>query len=220
MVTSRPIAEDGSLERLSIDTIRTLAMDAVQKANSGHPGTPMALAPVAYTLWTPFMRYDPDMPDWPNRDRFVLSIGHVSMLLYAALHLAGVKEVDPDGKDALSLEDINQFRQLGSKTPGHPEYRITTGVETTTGPLGQGAVTRSGWWCRTSRTWVLVATPASNASSTACSTTCSSWCKTNDTISTISLSPPSRLSRCPCNCRNASGISRNAAPLRNAPGLR
>lgn len=164
MVTSPPIAEDGSLERLSTDTIRTLATDAVQKANSGHPGT-MALAPVAYTLWTPFMQYDPDMPDWPNRDRFVLSNGHVSMLLYAALHLAGVKEVDSDDKAALSLEDIKQVRQLGSKTRGHPEYRITTGVETTTGPLGQGAVTRSGWWCSTLRTWVLVPTPASNASS-------------------------------------------------------
>lgn len=134
---------DGSeLETLSIATIRTLAMDAVQKANSGHPGTPLALAPVAYTLWTRFLRYDPDAPDWPNRDRFVLSVGHASMLLYAMLHLAGVKEVDangnPTGKPAVSLDDIKQFRQLGSKTPGHPEYRATTGVETTTGPLGQG----------------------------------------------------------------------------------
>lgn len=132
----------GTPERLAIDTIRTLAMDAVQKANSGHPGTPMALAPVAYTLWRDFLRYDPDTPDWPNRDRFVLSVGHASMLLYAVLHLAGVKEVNADGKrtgkPAVSLEDIKQFRQFGSKTPGHPEYRITTGVETTTGPLGQG----------------------------------------------------------------------------------
>lgn len=136
------IAEDGSIERVSIDTIRTLAMDAVQKANSGHPGTPMALAPVAYMLWRDFLRYDPARPDWPNRDRFVLSAGHASMLLYAVLHLAGVREIGPDGKPtgapAVSLDDIRQFRQLGSKTPGHPEYRMTTGVETTTGPLGQG----------------------------------------------------------------------------------
>jgi transketolase len=134
--------EDGSPERLAIDTIRTLAMDAVQKANSGHPGTPMALAPVGYTLWSKFLRTDPDKPDWPNRDRFVLSVGHASMLLYALLHLAQVKEVDrdgrPTGKLAVSLEEIENFRQLGSKTPGHPEYRHTTGVETTTGPLGQG----------------------------------------------------------------------------------
>ncbi len=122
-------------ERLAIDTIRTLAIDAVQKANSGHPGTPMGMAPVAHTLWHDFMRYDPDVPDWPNRDRFVLSVGHASMLLYAVLHLAGVKEIDADGRltgaPAVSIEDIKQFRQLGSKTPGHPEYRMTTGVETT-----------------------------------------------------------------------------------------
>ena len=134
--------EDGSPERLAIDTIRTLAMDAVQKANSGHPGTPMALAPLGYTLWKDFLRTDPDVPDWPNRDRFVLSAGHASMLLYGLIHLAGIREIDadgkPTGKPALSIEDIEQFRQLGSKTPGHPEYRMTTGVETTTGPLGQG----------------------------------------------------------------------------------
>ncbi|MDB5724790.1 MAG: transketolase, partial [Novosphingobium sp.] len=133
---------DNSASRLAIDTIRTLAMDAVQKANSGHPGTPMALAPVAHTLWTRFLRYDPQTPDWPNRDRFVLSCGHASMLLYALLHLAGVAEIDADGrktgKPAVGLDDIEQFRQMGSKTPGHPEYRMTTGVETTTGPLGQG----------------------------------------------------------------------------------
>ncbi|MCW6532462.1 transketolase [Sphingomonas sp. MMSM20] len=136
------VHEDGSPERLAIDTIRTLSMDAVQRANSGHPGTPMALAPVGWTLWTKFLRYDPDTPDWPNRDRFVLSVGHASMLLYSLLHLAGVKELDrtgkPTGRPAVSLEDIEAFRQLGSKTPGHPEYRHTTGVETTTGPLGQG----------------------------------------------------------------------------------
>ena len=145
----RPQArEDGSAARLAIDTIRTLAMDAVQKANSGHPGTPMALAPVAHTLWSRFLRYDPAAPDWPNRDRFVLSCGHASMLLYALLHLAGVAEIGADGnktgKPAVSLDDIKQFRQLDSKTPGHPEYRMTTGVETTTGPLGQGCANSVG----------------------------------------------------------------------------
>ena len=136
------VHEDGSPERLAIDTIRTLSMDAVQKANSGHPGTPMALAPVGYTLWAKFLRYDPATPDWPNRDRFVLSVGHASMLLYSLIHLAGIEEIDAEGKktgnEAVSLSDIEQFRQLSSKTPGHPEYRHTTGVETTTGPLGQG----------------------------------------------------------------------------------
>ena len=140
--TNTAIHEDGSLERLTIDTIRTLSMDAVQKANSGHPGTPMALAPVGYTLWSQFLRYDPSRPDWPNRDRFVLSVGHASMLLYSLIHLAKIEEIGADGeksgKEAVSLEDIGQFRQLSSKTPGHPEYRHTTGVETTTGPLGQG----------------------------------------------------------------------------------
>ncbi|WP_062209992.1 transketolase [Aureimonas sp. AU12] len=128
--------------QLAVDTIRTLAMDAVLKAHSGHVGAPLGLAVVGHTLWSRFLRTDPDQPDWPNRDRFVLSVGHGSMLLYALLHLAGVKEIDADGaktgKPAVSLEDIEQFRQLGSKTPGHPEYRMTTGVETTTGPLGQG----------------------------------------------------------------------------------
>ncbi|QBM77470.1 transketolase [Sphingomonas sp. AAP5] len=134
--------EDGSPERLQIDTIRTLSMDAVSTAKSGHIGTPMALAPVGHTLWTKFLRTDPSTPDWPNRDRFVLSVGHASMLLYALLHLAGVEEIDRDGKKsgapAVSVDDIKAFRQLGSKTPGHPEYRHTTGVETTTGPLGAG----------------------------------------------------------------------------------
>jgi transketolase len=125
-----------SIDKLCIDTIRTLAIDAVQKANSGHPGTPMALAPVGYTLWQRFLTYDPVDPTWTNRDRFVLSVGHASMLLYALIHLAGVR--DKDGKPALTLEDLQQFRQLDSKTPGHPEYRMTVGVETTTGPLGQG----------------------------------------------------------------------------------
>ena len=128
-------------DQLCINTIRTLAMDAVQKANSGHPGTPMALAPVVYTLWQQFLRYDPAEPLWPNRDRFVLSAGHASMLLYAVLHLSAVRRVEADRvTDALavSLEDIKQFRQIDSITPGHPEYGLTTGVEVTTGPLGQG----------------------------------------------------------------------------------
>ncbi len=133
---------DPALDQLCINTIRTLSMDAVQKANSGHPGTPMALAPVAYHLWQNHLRYDPDEPLWPNRDRFVLSVGHASMLLYSMLHLANVKAVDEDGKPtgrpAVSLDDIEHFRQIDSNTPGHPEYRMTTGVETTTGPLGQG----------------------------------------------------------------------------------
>jgi transketolase len=131
-----------TLDDLAITTIRTLAMDAVEKAASGHPGTPMALAPVGYTLWSRFLRYDPDAPDWPNRDRFVLSAGHASMLLYALLHLADVREVDAQGAQtghpAVSLDDIRAFRQQDSRTPGHPEYRVTTGVEVTTGPLGQG----------------------------------------------------------------------------------
>ena len=123
-------------------------MDAVQQANSGHPGTPMALAPVIYCLWQRVLRFDPSHPIWPNRDRFVLSVGHASMLLYAMLHLTGVKAVNPKyetlGGCAVTLEDIKQFRQLGSKCPGHPEYRWTSGVETTTGPLGQGVATSVG----------------------------------------------------------------------------
>jgi transketolase len=144
-----------NLNLLSINTIRTLSMDAVQAANSGHPGTPMALAPVAYTLWQKYLRYDPNDPVWPNRDRFVLSNGHASMLLYSLLHLAQVKAVDGDDKVsggvALTLDDLKKFRQIDSKTPGHPEYRLTSGVETTTGPLGQGVATSVGmamarWW--------------------------------------------------------------------------
>ncbi len=133
---------DTNIDTLSIDTIRTLAMDAVQKAKSGHPGTPMAMAPVAYTLWQDVLRYDPMDPTWPNRDRFVLSVGHASMLLYALLHLSGVRRLNEHKKitdqDAVTLDDIKQFRQLSSVTPGHPEYSYTSGVETTTGPLGQG----------------------------------------------------------------------------------
>ncbi len=136
------------LDKLAIDTIRTLSMDAVEKANSGHPGTPMAMAPVVYTLWQNHLRYDPGHPLWPNRDRFILSAGHASMLLYSVLFLAGVREVDRDGKltgaAAVSLDDIKAFRQLDSKCPGHPEYGRTTGVEVTTGPLGQGAGTSMG----------------------------------------------------------------------------
>ena len=128
-------------DKRCIDTIRTLAIDAVEKAQSGHAGAPMGLAPVAYTLWQRFLRYDPADPLWPNRDRFVLSNGHASMLLYALLHLAGVRRVENgrvSDEAAVSLDDIKNFRQLDSVTPGHPEYGRTTGVETTTGPLGQG----------------------------------------------------------------------------------
>src|SRR4051794_18401846 len=136
------------IDQLAINTIRTLSIDAIQKANSGHPGTPMALAPLAYVLWQEFLRFDPEDPIWPNRDRFVLSAGHASMLLYSLLHLARVKAVDPDyevvGNPAVSLEDIKRFRQLDSRAPGHPEYRWTSGVETTTGPLGQGIATSVG----------------------------------------------------------------------------
>ncbi len=136
------------IDTLSVNTIRTLAMDAVQQANSGHPGTPMAMAPVAYALWQRHLRFDPDNPIWPDRDRFVLSMGHASMLLYSVLHLAGVKAVNPKyetlGQLAVGLDDIRNFRQLESRCPGHPEYRWTSGVETTTGPLGQGLATSVG----------------------------------------------------------------------------
>ena len=136
------------LDTLSVNTIRTLSMDAVQQANSGHPGTPMAMAPVAYALWQRHLRFDPNDPIWPNRDRFVLSAGHASMLLYSLLHLAGVKAVNPKyetlGQLSVTLDDIKRFRQLDSRCPGHPEYRWTSGVETTTGPLGQGVATSVG----------------------------------------------------------------------------
>jgi transketolase len=137
-----------TLDQLTVNTIRTLAMDAVQQAKSGHPGTPMALAPVIYCLWQRVLRFDPDHPIWPNRDRFVLSAGHASMLLYAMLHLTGVKAVNPKyetlGHLSVTLDDIKRFRQLDSKCAGHPEYRWTSGVETTTGPLGQGLATSVG----------------------------------------------------------------------------
>src|SRR3954471_16668879 len=129
------MTESQTLEKLSIDTIRTLSMDAVQKANSGHPGTPMALAPVAYALYTRIMRHSPADPEWPDRDRFVLSCGHASMLLYSVLYLTGY---------GLTLDDLRNFRQLGSKTAGHPEYGHAAGIETTTGPLGQGIATSVG----------------------------------------------------------------------------
>ena len=136
------------IDQLCINTIRTLSIDAIQKANSGHPGTPMSMAPVAYTLWQQFLRFDPANPIWPNRDRFVLSAGHASMLLYALLHLTEVQAVEPDyevvGRPAVSLEDVESFRRLDSRAPGHPEYRWTSGVETTTGPLGQGIATSVG----------------------------------------------------------------------------
>jgi transketolase len=131
-----------SIDELCINTVRTLSMDAVQQTESGHPGTPMALAPVIYTLWQHFLRFDPDQPTWPNRDRFVLSNGHASMLLYSMLHLAGVKEVNagyaPRGELAVTIDAIKHFRESNSKCPGHPEFNLTTGVEATTGPLGQG----------------------------------------------------------------------------------
>jgi transketolase len=136
------------LDTLCVNTIRTLSMDAVQKANSGHPGTPMAMAPVAYALWQRRLRFDPNDPIWPDRDRFVLSMGHASMLLYSMLHLAGVKAVNPKyetlGQLSVALDDIEHFRQLDSRCAGHPEYRWTSGVETTTGPLGQGVATSVG----------------------------------------------------------------------------
>lgn len=137
-----------NIELTSINTIRTLSMDGVQAANSGHPGTPMAMAPVAYCLWQDFLRFDPQDPVWPNRDRFVLSIGHASMLLYSLLHLTEVRAVSKDyetlGEVSVPLDAIKSFRQLDSRCPGHPEYRWTSGVETTTGPLGQGAATSVG----------------------------------------------------------------------------
>ncbi|MEP6841833.1 MAG: transketolase [Bradyrhizobium sp.] len=146
--TKQPPPGATGIDVLCINTIRTLSMDAVQQANSGHPGTPMALAPVIYTLWQRFLRFDPNDPIWPNRDRFVLSNGHASMLLYAMLHLTAVNEVGADrhqtGEAAVTLDDIKNFRELDSKCPGHPEYHVTTGVETTTGPLGQGCGTSVG----------------------------------------------------------------------------
>jgi transketolase len=139
---------DDKMVQLAINTIRTLSIDAVQAAKSGHPGTPMALAPLVYTIWNRVMRFDPQDPIWPNRDRFVLSNGHASMLLWSILHLTGVQAVNADyemvGQPSVTLDDIRRFRQLGSKAPGHPEYHWVSGVETTTGPLGQGVATSVG----------------------------------------------------------------------------
>src|SRR5215218_6656656 len=129
MTATTETAADRRLDELCVNTIRTLSMDAVQKANSGHPGTPMALAPIAYVLYTRVMRHAPGHPEWPGRDRFVLSCGHASMLLYSMLHLTGY---------GMSLDDLKSFRQLGSPAAGHPEYGHAHGIETTTGPLGQG----------------------------------------------------------------------------------
>jgi transketolase len=146
--SAAPDLDAQPIDQLAINTIRTLSMDAVQAANSGHPGTAMALAPVAYTLWQRFLRFDPELPIWANRDRFVLSVGHASVLLYSLLHLTGVKSVNPDyetvGEPAVPLDDLKRFRQLDSKCPGHPEYRWTSGVECTTGPLGTGIATSVG----------------------------------------------------------------------------
>src|ERR671922_1429363 len=141
-------SEKAPIEKLAINTIRTLCMDAVQAANSGHPGSPMGMAPTAYVLWQRFLRFDPEQTIWGNRDRFVLSAGHCSTLLYSLLHLTGVKAVNPKyevlGEPSVKLDDLKKFRQLDSKCPGHPEYRWTSGIETTTGPLGQGLATSVG----------------------------------------------------------------------------
>ena len=151
MSTARGIVENSipaQPDQLCVNTIRTLSMDAVQQANSGHPGTPMALAPLVYTIWNRALRFDPENPIWPNRDRFVLSNGHASMLLWSVLHLTGVQAVNGSyetlGKPSVTLDDIRRFRQLDSKAPGHPEYHWVSGVETTTGPLGQGVATSVG----------------------------------------------------------------------------
>src|SRR5215468_2639105 len=136
------------LDQLAINTIRTLSIDAVQQAKSGHPGTPMALAPLVYAIWNRVMRFDPKDPIWPNRDRFVLSNGHASMLLWSALHLTRTQAVDADyerlGQPSVTLDDIRRFRQIDSKAPGHPEYHWVSGVETTSGPLGQGVANSVG----------------------------------------------------------------------------
>jgi len=142
------MTDQDQLDLLSVNTIRTLSIDAVQKARSGHPGTPMDAAPTVYCLWQRFLRYDPEGPDWANRDRFVLSNGHASMLLYSLLYLSGVKAMnatsEPGGRLAVTLDDIKTFRQAGSRCTGHPEYGWTSGVEATTGPLGQGVATSVG----------------------------------------------------------------------------
>jgi len=139
---------DDKLTQLAINTIRTLSIDAVQAAQSGHPGTPMALAPLVYTIWNRVMRFDPQDPIWPNRDRFVLSNGHASMLLWSVLHLTQTQAVNANhenlGRPSVSLDDIRRFRQIDSRAPGHPEYHWVSDVEATTGPLGQGVATSVG----------------------------------------------------------------------------
>src|SRR6202451_1001776 len=153
-----PVAEitTTDLDQLSINTIRTLSMDAVQQAKSGHPGTPMALAPLVYAIWNQVMRFDPKDPIWPNRDRFVLSNGHASMLVWSVLYLTQTQAVNADyerlGKPSVTPDEIRRFRQIDSKTPGHPEYHWVSGVETTTGPLGQGIATSVGM--AISRRWL------------------------------------------------------------------
>jgi transketolase len=148
LVTKEKVMTRDNIEQLAINTIRTLSIDAVQQAKSGHPGTPMALAPLVYTIWNRVLRFDPQDPIWPNRDRFVLSNGHASMLLWSILHLTGVQAVNAEyeslGRSSVSLDDIRRFRQLDSRAPGHPEYHWVSGVETTTGPLGQGVATSVG----------------------------------------------------------------------------
>src|SRR5438046_9678920 len=143
-----PPMTDAELDQLCISTIRTLSIDAVQAAKSGHPGTPMALAPLVYTIWNRVMRFDPQDPIWPNRDRFVLSNGHASMLLWSALHLTKTQTVNAEyerlGQPSVTLDDIRRFRQLDCRAPGHPEYPCVTGAETTTGPLAQGGTTSRG----------------------------------------------------------------------------
>ena len=139
---------NNEMVQLAVNTIRTLSIDAVQAAKSGHPGTPMALAPLVYTIWNRVMNFDPQDPIWPNRDRFVLSNGHASMLLWSVLHLTRPRRLNADyenlGHPSVSLDDIRRFRQLDSRAPGHPEYHWVSGVETTTGPLGQGVATSVG----------------------------------------------------------------------------
>jgi transketolase len=176
--TAAPALTDQPIEQVAVNTIRTLCMDAVQAANSGHPGTPMALGPVTYTLWQRFLRFDPAAPIWSNRDRFVLSAGHASTLLYAMLHLTGVKSVNPQyevfGEPAVPLDDLRKFRQLDSKCPGHPEYRWTAGVECTTGPLGTGH--RHRHQRRHGHRRPLARPPLSTGPGTTCSTTtCTHW---------------------------------------------
>ena len=137
------MTDQTQIDRICIATLRSLSIDAVENAHFGHPGTPMGAAAKAYCLWQYFLRDDPDDPEWPNRDRFVLSAGHASALLYSLLHLTSVRATGPrydeNNREAVTLDDLKRFRQAGSRCTGHPEYRWTSGVETTTGPLGQGA---------------------------------------------------------------------------------